>query len=161
MLRSGRYSKRLTDFTRQGKVNLMTSSSDIQPYRIDIPQADLDDLKQRLSRMQWPDELEAAAWDYGVPLQYMQDLVDYAINQHDWRKVEALLNAYPQFTTAIDGETVHFLHIRSPHAEAMPLMCTHGWPMSVIEYLDLIEPLTNPTAHGGSASDAFHLDRKS
>ena len=135
----------------------MTSSSDIQPYRVDIPQADLDDLKARLQRMQWPDELSGAGWDYGVPLQYMRDLVDYAINQYDWRKVEARLNAYPQFTTTINGETVHFLHIRSPHADAMPLLCTHGWPMSVIEYLDLIEPLTNPTAHGGNASDAFHL----
>jgi pimeloyl-ACP methyl ester carboxylesterase len=138
----------------------MTASpgaSELQPYRVDIPQSDLDDLAARLSRTRFPDELSDAGWSYGVPLGYVRDLVDHWLNDYDWRAHEARINEHPQFLTTIDGEQVHFLHVRSPEPDALPLIATHGWPMSVVEYLDLIGPLTNPRAHGGNPSDAFHL----
>jgi epoxide hydrolase len=129
----------------------------IIPFRADIPQADLDDLQQRLGRVRSPDELPDAGWDYGVPLGYTRELVEYWRNGFDWRAQEARLNEHPQFITEIDGQRVHFLHVRSPEPGALALICTHGWPMSVFEYLDLIGPLTDPRAHGGDPADAFHL----
>ena len=130
---------------------------DVQPFRVEVPQRDLDDLQKRLARTCWPDELPGVGWSHGVPLGYVRELVDYWRTAYDWRAYEAKLNTYPQFTTTIDGQTVHFLHVRSPEPDALPLIATHGWPMSVAEYLGLIGPLTDPRAHGGDPGDAFHL----
>jgi len=134
----------------------MTPST-VEPYRIEVAQADLDDLRDCLRRTRWPDELDDAGWSYGVPVEYVRRLVSYWLDEFDWRTRETQLNAQPQYRTIIDGETVHFVHVRSPEPDALPLVATHGWPMSVFEYLDLIGPLTDPRAHGGAAHDAFHL----
>jgi epoxide hydrolase len=127
------------------------------PYTIAIAQADLDDLHERLARVRWTNELPSVGNDYGVPLESIKRLVKYWQGGYDWRTWEAKLNAYPQFTTIIDGQNIHFLHVRSPEPDATPLILTHGWPMSVVEYLNVIEPLTNPRSHGGDPADAFHL----
>jgi pimeloyl-ACP methyl ester carboxylesterase len=129
----------------------------ITPVRIDVPQADLDDLRQRLARTRWPDELRGAGWDYGVPRDYLRELADYWRTSYDWRAQEAKLNAHPQFTTTIDGQQIHFLHIRSAEPHALPLVLTHGWPGSVAEFLDVIGPLSDPASYGGDPGDAFHL----
>jgi microsomal epoxide hydrolase len=129
----------------------------IQPFRIAIPDADLDDLRERLARTRWPDELPGVGWTYGVPLGYLRELAEYWRTTYDWRVHEARLNAFPQFTTTIDGANVHFLHVRSPEPDALPLLVTHGWPGSVVEYLDLYGPLADPRAHGGDPADAFHV----
>jgi pimeloyl-ACP methyl ester carboxylesterase len=130
---------------------------EIRPFSIDIPQPDLDDLRDRLSRARWPEELPGVGWRYGVPISYVKELADYWRTSYDWRKQESLLNAFPQFTMTIDGQNVHFLHVRSPEPNALPLILTHGWPGSIVEFLDIIGPLTDPRAHGGDASDAFHV----
>jgi len=129
----------------------------IRPFRIEIPQADLDDLRDRLARTRWPDELPGDGWARGVPVGYLRELAAYWRDGYDWRKHEAALNEYPQFTSTIDGTNVHFLHIRSPEPGALPLIMTHGWPGSVAEFLRVIGPLAAPRAHGGEAADAFHL----
>jgi pimeloyl-ACP methyl ester carboxylesterase len=129
----------------------------LTPYTIAIPQADLDDLKARLAHIRWTNELSGVGDNYGVPLGPLKRLVTYWQEGYDWRKWEAKLNAYPQFTTTIDGQNIYFLHIRSHVDDALPLILTHGWPTSVIDYLDLIGPLTDPQAHGGKATQAFHL----
>ncbi len=129
----------------------------IRPFRIDIPEADLVDLRRRLAAVRWPDKETVADESQGVPLATIQELVRHWQTDYDWRKVEARLNALPQFITEIDGVDIHFIHIRSKHDNALPLIVTHGWPGSIIEQLKIIDPLTNPTAHGGSALDAFHL----
>ncbi|WP_329331304.1 epoxide hydrolase [Streptomyces sp. NBC_00663] len=115
---------------------------DITPFRIDIPQSQLDDLHARLDRVRWPDELPGVGWEYGVPLGYLQELVEYWRHTYDWRAQEKRLNSFPQFTTEIDGQNVHFLHVRSANPDALPLIATHGWPGSVVELLDVIEPLS-------------------
>jgi epoxide hydrolase len=135
----------------------MTTSSEIRPFRIDIPDGDLDDLRDRLARTRWPDELPGGGWRRGVPLGYLRQLADDWRTRFDWRAQEARLNALPQFTTEIDGQTIHFLHVRSPEAGAMPLLVTHGYPSSVVEFLEVIGPLSDPRAHGGDPADAFHL----
>ncbi|MDA0638549.1 epoxide hydrolase [Nonomuraea sp. MCN248] len=132
-------------------------SHDITPFRIDIPQADLDDLRERLARTRWPDELDGAGWSYGVPVPYARALAEYWRTGFDWRAQEAALNAFPQFTTEIDGQNVHFLHVRSPEPDALPLLVTHGWPGSVVEFMNVLGPLTDPRAHGGDPADAFHV----
>jgi epoxide hydrolase len=129
----------------------------IRPFRIDVPQADLDDLRDRLHRTRWPDELPGVGWTRGVPLGYLKDLAAYWHDGYDWREHEATLNELLQFTTTIDGANVHLLHIRSPEPAALPLILTHGWPGSIVEFLDIIGPLTDPRAHGGDPTDAFHL----
>ena len=129
----------------------------IRPFRIEIPQADLDDLQERLARTRWPDELPGVGWAYGVPLDYIKKLAAYWRTGYDWRKWEGKLNEYPQFTTTIDGTNVHFLHVRSPEPHALPLIITHGWPGSIVEFLEIIGPLTDPRAHAGDPADAFHL----
>ncbi|TDC99237.1 epoxide hydrolase [Nonomuraea deserti] len=133
------------------------STPEIRPYRIEIPQADLDDLRDRLLRTRWAPDLPCAGWERGVPASYLRELAAYWAGGFDWRAQEATLNAYPQFVTAIDGTNVHFLHVRSAEADATPLMLIHGWPGSVVEFLDLIGPLTDPVAHGGDPAGAFHL----
>ena len=130
----------------------------ITPFHVEIPQADLDDLQQRLARVRWPDELPGAGWDYGVPLGYVRELVELLARRATTGAPRRRGSTqHPQFVTEIDGQRVHFLHVRSPEPDALPLICTHGWPMSVFEYLDLIGPLTDPRAHGGDPADAFHL----
>jgi epoxide hydrolase len=131
--------------------------TEVRPFRIDIPQADLGDLRERLHRTRWPDELEGAGWARGVPLGYLRDLAAHWADRYDWRAQEARLNQFPQFTTTIDGQDVHFLHVRSPEPDALPLLVTHGYPSSVVEFVDLIGPLTDPRAHGGDPADAFHV----
>jgi pimeloyl-ACP methyl ester carboxylesterase len=129
----------------------------ISPFRIDIPQADLDDLHRRLDATRFPDEIPGFGWRRGVPLDYLNKLVGYWRNTFDWRAQEARLNQLPQFTTEIDGQRVHFLHVRSPEPNAVPLLLTHGWPGSIVEFRDVIGPLTDPRAHGAAAAPAFHV----
>lgn len=129
----------------------------MHPFRIDIPQAQLDDLHRRLDATRWPDELPGVGWDRGVPVGYLKELAEYWRTSFDWRAAEAQLNAHPQFVEEIDGAQVHFLHVTSPEPDATPLLLTHGWPGSVAEFLDVIGPLTDPRAHGGDPAEAFHL----
>src|SRR4051812_16358372 len=129
----------------------------IRPFRVEVPEAALDALRQRLAATQWPEKETVADTSQGVPLATMQELARYWETEYDWRTVEARLNALPQFITEIDGLDIHFLHVRSEHDNALPLIINHGWPGSVIEQLKLVDRLTDPTAHGGSAEDAFHL----
>src|SRR6266700_436815 len=129
----------------------------VTPFRIEIPEADLADLRQRLERARWPEPETVTDWSQGVPLAYQQELCRYWADGYDWRATEARLNALPQFRTEIDGLSIHFLHVRSPHAEALPRILTHGWPGSIVEFLKVIAPLSDPTAHGGDAADAFHV----
>jgi pimeloyl-ACP methyl ester carboxylesterase len=129
-------------------------STDIRPFTVDIPQSELDYLRDRLARTRWvTDELPGAGWDYGVPVETLKELVYYWATEYDWRKHEARINAYPQFVTEIDGVDVHFLHVRSPQADAFPLVLTHGWPGTFLEYLPVIDALTDPQ----DGSQAFHL----
>jgi epoxide hydrolase len=129
----------------------------IRPYRVNIPQADVDDLRERLARTRWAPDLPGTGWERGVPTSYLRELAAFWAAAFDWRAQEAALNEYPQFITTIDGAEVHFLHVRSAQPGARPLMLLHGWPGSVVEFLDMIGPLTDPAAHGGDPGDAFHL----
>jgi pimeloyl-ACP methyl ester carboxylesterase len=129
----------------------------IRSYDIDIPEEDLDDLRRRIAATRWPSKELVADRSQGVQLATLQELARYWTTEYDWRKAEAKLNALPQFTTEIDGVEIHFIHVRSQHENALPLIMTHGWPGSVIELLESIGPLTDPPAHGGRAEDAFHL----
>src|SRR2546421_11835848 len=115
-------------------------SEDIQPFRIEISQADVDDLHGRLASARWPGELPGVGWSRGVPLGYLKELAGYWRTGYDWRKYEARLNEFPQFTTTIDGQTIHFLHVRSPEPNALPLIVTHGWLGSIVEFMGIIEP---------------------
>ncbi len=137
--------------------NTQAPGPEIVPFRIEIPQADLDDLRDRLARTRWPDQIPGVGWDYGIPLEYVRDLAEYWRTGYDWRVHEARLNAFDQFTTMIDGQRIHFLQVRSAESGALPLIITHGWPGSVAEFLNVIGPLTDPAAHGGDPADAFHL----
>ena len=129
----------------------------VRPFTIDVPDAVLDDLRDRLRRARLPDELDDAGWDYGMPLGYLSELVAYWRDEFDWRAQEAALNAFDQYKTRIGDLDVHFIHQRSPDPDALPLLITHGWPGSVAEFLKIIGPLTDPSAHGGRAEDAFHV----
>src|SRR5262245_44138427 len=129
----------------------------IRPFSINYPDEAIADLRARINATKWPEKEQVTDASQGVQLATMQKLAQYWATEHDWRKVEARLNALPQFTTEIDGLDIHFIHVRSKHEDALPIIVTHGWPGSIIEQLKIIEPLTNPTAHGGSASDAFHV----
>jgi len=129
----------------------------IEEFRIDIPQAELDDLRDRLGRTRWPDQLPGVGWDYGIALDDVRELAEYWRTGYDWRVHERRLNSFPQFTTEIDGQVVHFLHVRSAAPGAMPLIMTHGWPGSVVEFMEIIGPLTDPGTHGGDPGDAFHM----
>lgn len=129
----------------------------IQPFAVDIPEADLADLRDRLARTRWPDELPGTGWEYGASLTYIKELAEYWRTAFDWKAQEAKLNRYPQFTTVIDGQKIHFYHVRSPEPNAMPLLLVHGWPGSVVEFLDVIGPLTDPRAYGGAPADAFDV----
>jgi pimeloyl-ACP methyl ester carboxylesterase len=133
------------------------TASDIRPFRVDIPDQALDDLRRRLAATRWPSKELVPDRSQGVQLATMQELAAYWASDYDFGRLEARLNALPQFTTEIDGLDIHFIHVRSPHENALPLIMTHGWPGSVVELLDTVGPLTDPTAHGGDAEDAFHL----
>jgi len=135
----------------------ITASEAIHPFRVAIPEADLVDLHQRLANARLPEQETVSDFSQGVPLRTIRQLLDYWKTSYDWRKVEARINAHPNFITEIDGLDIHFIHVRSKHANAMPLIVTHGWPGSIVEQLKIIEPLTNPTAFGGSAGDAFDV----
>lgn len=145
------------DVSSTTPAEVAASDAAIRPFRIEIPQSDLDDLRERLAHTRWPDELPGVGWSRGVPLDYLKELAEYWRAGYDWRVWEARLNQFPQFTTTIDGANVHFLHVRSPEPDALPLILTHGWPGSVAEFLDVIGPLTDPRAHGGDPADAFHV----
>ncbi len=138
-------------------IHTESNATEIRPFRIDIPQADLDELRARLESTRWPDQVPDSGWDYGIPLDYVQQLAEYWRTSYDWRVHEQALNAFPQFTTGIDGQRVHFLHVSSPEPDAIPLIMTHGWPGSIVEFINIIGPLTNPRAHGADPADAFHL----
>ncbi len=133
------------------------STAAVRPFTFDIPDAELEELRRRLKATRWPEKETVADDTQGVQLATIQKLARYWATEHDWRKVEAKLKSYPHFITEIDGLDIHFMHIRSKHENALPLIVTHGWPGSIIEQLKIFEPLTNPTAHGGTAEDAFHL----
>jgi pimeloyl-ACP methyl ester carboxylesterase len=133
------------------------SISTIEPFRIAVGDDVLDDLTSRLRRTRWPEAELVDDWSQGVPRQWIEDVCRYWADGYDWRRREALLNRFPQFITPIDGLDIHFIHARSPHPNAMPLLITHGWPGSIVEFHKVIEPLVDPTAHGGSADDAFHV----
>jgi epoxide hydrolase len=132
-------------------------SDDVAPFHIDIPNADLLDLRERLARTRWPDSETVGDWSQGVPLDYLRELCRYWASEYDWRASEARLNALPQFRTQIDGLGIHFIHLRSPHPDAFPLMLLNGWPGSIVEYAKVLGPLVDPAAHGGNAADAFHV----
>lgn len=131
--------------------------SAINPFVVDIPDEQLRDLHDRLDRTRWPDELNGVGWTYGVPVGYLREVADHWRHEYDWRAQEARLNRFPQFTTTVDGQNVHFYHVRSKHPDALPLLLVHGFPGTVVEFLDIIDHLVDPTAHGGSAADAFHV----
>ncbi|HKF14610.1 MAG TPA: epoxide hydrolase [Gaiellaceae bacterium] len=133
------------------------TSTDIRSFEVDVPQEELDDLRRRIATTRWPSKELVADRSQGVQLATLQELKRYWATDYDWRKAEARLNALPQFTTEIDGVDIHFIHVRSRHENALPLIMTHGWPGSVIELLDTVGPLTDPSAHGGRAEDAFDL----
>jgi pimeloyl-ACP methyl ester carboxylesterase len=135
----------------------MSDTASLRPFHFEASQSDLADLRQRIKATKWPDREQVSDPSQGVQLATMQKLADYWLNQHDWRKCEGKINAVPNFVTEIDGLDFHFIHVRSKHDDALPMIVTHGWPGSVIEQMKIIEPLTNPTAHGGTAADAFHL----
>jgi pimeloyl-ACP methyl ester carboxylesterase len=135
----------------------VAAPEEVTPFRVEVPDADLRDLRERLRRTRWPEAETVADWSQGVPLAYLRELCAYWADGYDWRATEARLNAVAQYRTELDGLGVHFLHVRSPHPDALPLVLTHGWPGSVVEFLKVIGPLTDPTAHGGDAADAFHV----
>jgi len=134
-----------------------TDGSAVRPFHVNVPEAELTELRKRINATKWPEKETVTDATQGVQLATMQALARYWATEYDWRKVEARLNALPQFITEIDGLDIHFIHVRSKHENALPLIVTHGWPGSIVEQMKIIDPLTNPTAHGGNASDAFHL----
>src|SRR5438045_4001576 len=136
---------------------VIETATEIRPFQVDIPEEELAEMRRRIAAMRWPSKELVADRSQGVQLATIQALASYWATDYDWRKAEAKLNALPQFTTEIDGADIHFIHVKSKHENALPLIMTHGWPGSVVELVETIGPLTDPTAHGGSAEDAFHL----
>ncbi|GAA0995063.1 epoxide hydrolase [Nocardiopsis tropica] len=137
--------------------NTEQDQQEIRPFRMEVPQEQLTDLAERLGNTRWPDEVPGVGWDRGVPVGYLRELAEYWRSAYDWRACEAELNAHPQFTTVVDGQNLHFLHVRSPEPGATPLLMLHGWPGAVTDFLDVIGPLTDPRTHGGDPAEAFHL----
>src|SRR5438876_10064579 len=136
---------------------LPKATEDVTPFKVSVPRAALDDLKRRLASTRWPERETVGDWSQGVPLQKAQALIAYWGDKYDWRRFEARLNAFPQYRTQIDGLGIHFIHVRSPHRNALPIILTHGWPGSVVEFMEIIGPLSDPTRYGGRAEDAFHV----
>jgi pimeloyl-ACP methyl ester carboxylesterase len=141
----------------QSSLDQASDNTAIRPFHVDVPETELTELRRRIHATRWPERETVTDQSQGVPSATIQALARYWATEYDWRKIEARLNALPQFLTEIDGLDIHFIHIRSKHENALPLIVTHGWPGSIIEQIKIIDPLTNPTAHGGDASDAFHL----
>jgi pimeloyl-ACP methyl ester carboxylesterase len=141
----------------EGAKQTGTDTTDIRPFHVNFPEAELTDLRRRINATRWPERETVTDDSQGVPLATIQELARYWGTDYDWRKGEAKLNALPNFITQIDGLDIHFIQVRSQHEDALPLIVTHGWPGSIIEQLKIIDPLTNPTAYGASAADAFHL----
>src|SRR5690349_8657315 len=139
------------------QLGLPAATKDLSPFTVHVPRAALDDLKRRLAAVRWPDRGSATDWSQGVPLAKAQALIEYWRTRYDWRRAESSLNASPQFRTQIDGLGIYFIHVRSKHQNALPIILTHGWPGSIIEFLQVIGPLVDPTAHGGKADEAFHV----
>src|SRR5258707_2915952 len=139
------------------QIVLPTATKDVTPFKVHVPQAALDDLKKKLANARWPDKEPVPDWSQGVPLTKARALVDYWRNSYDWRRIENALNGLPQFRTQIDGLGIHFIHVRSKHENAIPIILTHGWPGSILEFLQIIGPLVDPMAHGGTADEAFHV----
>ncbi len=139
------------------RLSTRTTRTDIMAFRVHIPQLAVDDLKIRLAATRWPDREVVDDWTQGVPRDRAQNLIRHWSEDYDWRAFETRINAFPQFKTTIDGLGIHFLHVRSQHPDAMPIILTHGWPGSVVMFLNIIGPLTDPTAHGGRSQDAFHV----
>jgi epoxide hydrolase len=139
------------------QIVLPAATNDVTPFKVHVPQAAWDDLKKKLANARWPDKEPVTDWSQGVPLAKAQALVEYWRNRYDWRRVESTLNVRPQFRTQIDGLGIHFIHVRSKHENALPVILTHGWPGSILEFLQVIGPLVDPMAHGGKAGDAFHV----
>src|SRR4029077_20362051 len=129
----------------------------VTAFKVRVPDAALDDLKRRLAKPRWPEREPVSDWSQGVPLQKAQALVAYWHYKYDWRRFEARINAFPQYRTQIDGLGIHFIHVRSPQQNALPIILTHGWPGSVVEFMEIIGPLSDPTRYGGRAEDAFHV----
>ena len=129
----------------------------ILSFQLAVPESDLDDLRRRLRATRWPEAETPDDWSQGAPLLYMQDICHYWADNYNWRSCEDLLNWWDQFQTEIDGVDIHFLHVKSPHTEAVPLLITHGWPGSILEFRHVLGPLVNPVAYGGNAEDAFHV----
>lgn len=129
----------------------------ITPFKVDIPESQLDDLRQRLALTRWPEKETCSDWEQGIPLEYTRELAQYWATDYDWRRFEQKINNWPQFITCIDDIDVHFIHVKSKHENALPLIISHGWPGSVVEFHKIIDALVDPTAHGGSADDAFHV----
>src|SRR6202044_1918063 len=159
--RDAEYQYRQTPLSPQQGVPVSTPSPStdtaVRPFRVDVPGEEIADLQRRIAATRWPSQELVADRSQGVQLATIQELTRYWATDYDWRKCEAKLNALPQFTTEIDGVGIHFIHVKSPHENAMPLIITHGWPGSVIELLEVVGPLTDPPAHGGRAEDAFDL----
>jgi pimeloyl-ACP methyl ester carboxylesterase len=147
----------MSEARTQAEQKTGTGASDVRPFHVNVPEAALTDMRQRIEATRWPERETVTDATQGVQLATMQALAHYWATDYDWRKVEARLNALPQFVTEIDGLDIHFIHARSKHANALPVIVTHGWPGSIIEQLKIIEPLVDPTAYGGSAADAFHV----
>ena len=138
-------------------ISTVETAIEIRPFHVDIPDEALDDLRRRIAATRWPEKESVPDQSQGVPLDMIQKLASYWMTDYDWRTVEATLNTRPQFITEIDGLDIHFIHVRSEHENALPLIVNHGWPGSIIEQLKVIGRLTDPTAHGASAADAFHV----
>jgi len=141
----------------QSTGDISLSNADIREFNISVPDRDISDLKQRLSLSRIPDQLNDISWEYGTDKPYLQSLVDYWENDFDWRTQESMLNSFDQYKTIIDNIDIHFIHQKSRHPNAIPLLLVHGWPGSIAEFHKIIGPLTDPTAYGGSAADAFHV----
>src|SRR5262245_36063591 len=145
---------------KEGAMSQLASVVDattVRPFQVNVPDADLSELRRRVKATRLPERETVSDFSQGVPLDTVEKLARYWATEYDWRKVEARLNSVPNFITEIDGLDIHFIHVRSKHENALPVVITHGWPGSIVEQLKLIEPLTNPTAHGGTAADAFHV----
>jgi epoxide hydrolase len=132
-------------------------SDDVTPFRVDIPEADIDDLRDRLRRTRWPEPETVDDWSQGTPVAYARELCKYWLEEYDWYAARTRLNRFPQFLTTIEGLDIHFIHVQSPNRAAVPLVITHGWPGSVVEFSKVIESLTDPVALGGDPADAFHV----
>src|SRR5258707_6436161 len=147
----------MTESTAAQRASKQADKDAIRPFQANFPETELTELRRRINATKWPERETVTDATQGVQLATMQNLARYWGTDYDWRKCEAKLNALPQFITEIDGLDIHFIHVRSKHKNALPLIVTHGWPGSIVEQLKIIDPLTNPTAHGGSASDAFDV----